>query len=70
MNELSNKVISKVTGIRNFFKSSVNGTIEVSPLDVKLFYVFENTESDKNKFAKRKRTHSDNSRALSSGGEI
>lgn len=63
MNELSNKVVSKVTGVRNYFKNSLDGgTVEkIDPLDVKLFYVFENNE-EKNKIAKRKRTQSESSK--------
>ena len=40
MNELSNKVISKLTDQTNFLKTSRKGKIE-NPLDIKLFTIFK-----------------------------
>ena len=48
MNELSNKILSELADLKNFFKnkelSGDNG--KTNPLDLKLFYLFENDKDE------------------------
>jgi len=43
MNELSNRVLSELAGVGNFFKSKERN--KEDPLDRKLFYLFQQSES-------------------------
>ena len=69
INELANKVLSELSGLRNFFKNKmVGGNIaDKNPLDLKLFYLFENVSdaSDKNKKRKKEDKSSDPSKPSS-----
>ena len=43
MNDLSNKLLSELSGLKNFFKKKPHEgqRVEVQPLDQKLFFLFE-----------------------------
>lgn len=43
MNELSNKLLSELSGLRNFFKNKPHqgSKNDVHPMDMQLFYLFE-----------------------------
>lgn len=43
MNDLSNKILTELSGMKNFFKKKVHEGqyLEVQPLDMKLFFLFE-----------------------------
>jgi len=49
MNELSNKVLTELAGLGNFFKNKdLSGNKDkdtIDPLDRKLFYVFQQSDS-------------------------
>jgi hypothetical protein len=50
INELGNKVLSELAGMKNFFKNKFNENLNtnIDPLDMKLFFVFSNaTEKQK-----------------------
>jgi PAS domain-containing protein len=64
MNELSNKVLSELSAVKNFFKGkSLSGhRIEVPPIDQKLFYLFQSDANSNIKKSSTKRklgSHSD-----------
>jgi hypothetical protein len=44
INELGNKVLSELAGMKNFFKNKFvnNLNTNIDPLDLKLFFVFSN----------------------------
>ena len=48
INELANKVLSELAGLKNFFKNkSYEGTLaKKNQLDMKLFYLFENVSDE------------------------
>ena len=47
MNELSNQILSQLSKVADFFKTATDPNSEdtVSPLDIKLFYVFDSENS-------------------------
>jgi hypothetical protein len=55
MNELSNKLLSEICGLKSFFLNTLkDGSFEImSQLDRKIFYVFEN--NNRGKIKKRKK---------------
>ena len=58
MNELANKVLSELAGLKNFFRNKeLSGEFATkSQLDLNLFYLFENDKSEGNtKISKRKK---------------
>jgi hypothetical protein len=48
MNDLSNKLLSELADLKNFFKNkNVQGEISnIDPLDRKMFFLFENDKSE------------------------
>ena len=59
MNDLSNKLLSTVCKLSNFFlNKNKEGEIDpLDPLDRKIFYIFENTKSGvSNKKSKKKKS--------------
>lgn len=63
MNDLSNKILTELSGLRNFFKDRAHngGKSEVHPLDMKLFYLFVQDKSDLTSNSKRKKKSSSQS---------
>lgn len=57
MNDLSNKLLSELSDMRNFFKNKCHsGAVsKVDPLDIKLFYLFEHDKSETNKTSKKRK---------------
>lgn len=58
MNELANKVLSELAGLKNFFRNKeISGEFaNKSQLDINLFFLFENDKSEgKTKISKRKK---------------
>ena len=57
INELANKVLTELSGLRNFFKNkTTDGQIaKKDQLDMKLFYVFENVQDEANSKKKKKK---------------
>jgi hypothetical protein len=51
MNELSNKILSELADLKNFFKNRTHSgdTGTQDPLDIKLFYLFEHDKSENTK---------------------
>ena len=72
MNELSNKVMSHLFGLKNFFKrvNSKDQEVDIDRNEVKMFYLFQNNAQSSNKTGKKnKKYHSsseNNSKGLSS----
>ena len=72
MNELSNKVMSHLFGLKNFFKrvNSKDQEVDIDRNEVKMFYLFQNNAQSSNKIGKKnKKYHSSseyNSKGLSS----
>ena len=58
MNELSNKILSELADLKNFFKNKdLNGDIgKTNPLDTKLFYLFENDKAGEVKIKTAKKS--------------
>ena len=57
MNELSNKILSELANLKNFFKNKNHaGEIETkNQLDLKLFYLFENDKQQESLKATKKK---------------
>jgi len=60
MNDLSNRLMSEISGLRSFFLNKFfDGTFDtISQLDKKIFYVFENSKNSEIKNKKKKKTTS------------
>ena len=73
MNDLSNKLLSTVCKLNNFFLNinDTGETDEQDPLDRKIFYIFENTKSSISNKSRKKKSHgSDYSKTHSSDNSI
>jgi hypothetical protein len=73
MNDLSNKLLSTVCKLNNFFLNinDTGETDEQDPLDRKIFYIFENTKSSISNKSRKKKSHgSDYSKTESSDKSI
>lgn len=48
MNDISNKILSHLTGLRNFQKSRTRdgSDLKINPMDMKLFYLFQNAQNN------------------------
>jgi hypothetical protein len=72
MNELSNKVLSHLADLKNYFKkiNNDNSKVNTNLMDLKLFYLFQNNAQKKNvpgkSNKKKNHTSSDPSKAMSS----
>ena len=58
MNELSNRVLTEIAGLGNFYKNKelTGDRAVISPIDRKLFYLFEQSESqEKGKKSNKKK---------------
>jgi len=64
MNDLSNKLMSEVCRLSNFYRNrELDGTKAiVDPMDLKIFYVFKNTKEGKQKKKSKKKSKSSEER--------
>jgi hypothetical protein len=75
MNDLANKLLSELSGLKNFFKNRChNGDrAEIDPLDMKLFFLFQQDKSEMTKGATKKKkvgSQSDHSKHSSDVSKI
>ena len=72
MNDLSNKILSYLFGLKDFFKriNEDHKEIDIDRMEVKMFYLFQNNaQNPKGKKSKKSHTSSDYSKGQSAGSK-